>query len=593
MVLLAVFAVGKVGFVLYNRGVEALSLWRLILVWANGLPLDVRTSAVLLVVPALCALQRKLSLRLLLIPYYIVVGIALSITIVADTVMYEFWQFKLSSVILSYAASPEGATNSVPASFIVWRIIVVVLFALLIAAALFLVTPKRTEGKRWRAAIVTIVIAVLPIGVGSCYQRGQTLFQDHAATNPTYAFFSSFLLPKSFHYMPDDECASIVSEAYPPTNDLTDTLLLTSTPDILIVQVESFSGKFVKELASDSLLQKAPEVLRRDSRGLQPTELGGLPDVAPNLSRLIPEGVFFDEYYSNSFRTDRGTVSLQSGTLSHPTLSLMRERQYHASLPSLARSLSRGGYETAYLYGGAYTNMGKRAYLEDMGFDELIDGSVFPDSCARCGWGVHDEVAAEWLTDWLTRQDLPHPLFITWQTISSHEPWEVPYSRLGDPVLNAFAYTDSCLGSLVDSLRGTPLWDNLLIIVIPDHGHLYRQTYEDPEFFHSPMLWLGGAIRQPRRIHTLMNQSDIAATLLAQLGLPHDDYPYSRNIFSKAYTSPSVYCCFPAGIMLKDTTGVSVFDITAREPITEMPSRSDERVRKAKAVLQQSYNVLK
>ncbi|MCD7721660.1 MAG: LTA synthase family protein [Prevotellaceae bacterium] len=566
MVLLAVFALGKVGFTLYNSNVEALSLWRLILVWANGLPLDVRTSALLLLIPALCSLQRRLSLRLLLIPYYIVVGIALSVTIVGDTVMYEFWQFKLSSVILSYAASPEGATNSVPASFIVWRILVVVLFALLIAAALYLVTPKRAEAKAWRGLIVTIVIAVLPIGVGSCYQRGQTLFQDHAATNPTFAFFSSFLLERSFHYMPDDECASLVGELYPPTDDLTDTLLLTSTPDILIVQVESFSGKFVREL-------------------------GGLEGVAPNLSRLIPEGVFFDEYYSNSFRTDRGTVSLQSGTLSHPTLSLMRERQYHASLPSLARSLKEGGYETAYLYGGAYTNMGKRAYLEDMGFDELIDGSAFPDTCLRCSWGVHDEVAGAWLRDWLTNKDAARPLFVTWQTISSHEPWEVPYSRLSDPVLNAFAYTDSCIGALVDSLRATPLWDNLLIIVIPDHGHLYQQTYEDPDFFHSPMLWLGGALRQPRRVSTLMNQSDIAATLLAQLGLPHDDYPYSRNIFSKRYTGPSVYCCFPAGIMLKDTSGVSVFDITAREPITEAPSHSDERILKAKAVLQQSYQL--
>ncbi|MCD8266002.1 MAG: LTA synthase family protein [Prevotellaceae bacterium] len=566
MVLLAVFALGKAGFTLYNSDIEAIGLWRLILVWANGLPLDVRTSALLLLVPALCSLQRRLSLRLLLIPYYIVVGVALGVTIVADTVMYEFWRFKLSAVILSYAASPEGATNSVPVSFIVWRLLAVALLALLIAAALFLVTPKRTEGKAWRGLVVTIVIAVLPIGVGSCYQRGQTLFQDHAATNPTYAFFSSFLLERSFHYMPDTECASIVDELYPPTDDLADTLLLTAAPDILLVQVESFSGKFVKEL-------------------------GGLPDVAPNLSRLIPEGIFFDEYYSNSFRTDRGTVSLQSGTLSHPTLSLMRERQYHASLPSLARSFSQGGYETVYLYGGPMTNMGKRAYLEDMGFDELIDDSAFPDSCLRCSWGVHDEVAAKWLTDWLARQDTPHPLFLTWQTISSHEPWQVPYSRLGDPVLNAFAYTDQCIGSLVDSLRATPLWDNLLIVIIPDHGYLYQQTYEDPDFFHSPMLWLGGAVRQPRRVHTLMNQSDIAATLLAQLRLPHDDYPYSRNVFSKRYTNPAVYCCFPAGIMLKDTTGTSVFDITALKPITEAPSHCDERVRKAKAVLQQSYNL--
>ena len=35
------------------------------------------------------------------------------------------------------------------------------------------------------------------------------------------------------------------------------------------------------------------------------------------------------------------------------------------------------------------------------------------------------------------------------QTSSSHEPFEVPFHRLDDKVLNSFAYADSCVGDFV------------------------------------------------------------------------------------------------------------------------------------------------
>ncbi len=565
LALLAVFAVGRLGFIFYNGGVETLTPWQVIRTLMRALPLDLRTSALLLLLPALCTLQQRVSLRLLLVPYFVAVSLAVASVVTADTVMYEFWKFKLSEVVLSYAASPEGMTSSVSTSFIVSRISVGVVYALLVAFALVWITPARAE-RQWAEVGATLVLALLPVGVGTCYGRGQSLFRNHASTNPLYAFAASFRQDRHYDYFPDEECGKMLASLYPPdTEDIADTLLRTDRPNVLLLQMESFGGRFVEEL-------------------------GGVPGVAPNLSRLIPEGVFFDGYYSNSFRTDRGTVSLQSGMVSLPTVSLMRESHYHHLLPSLPRRLGESGYDTHYFYAGEMTNMGKGVYLADMGFGTLHDIGAFAPEDRDCAWGAHDGTAAARLLQLLATQDTVRPWYFTFQMLSSHEPWEVPYHRLGDRRLNAFAYTDHCVGRLVDSLRATPLWDNLLIMVVPDHGYLYEQTYEDPSFFHSPMLWLGGAIRRPRRIHTLMNQSDVAATLLAQLGIRHTDFPWSRNVLSKRYTYPFAYCNYPAGIMLRDSTGVSVYDISASRPITSQPKEGDgERIRRAKAILQASH----
>ena len=106
------------------------------------------------------------------------------------------------------------------------------------------------------------------------------------------------------------------------------------------------------------------------------------------------------------------------------------------------------------------------------------------------------------------------------------------------------------------------------------------------------MLWLGGAVRQPKRIHTLMNQSDMAATLLAQMELPHDDFPWSRNVMSPHYSYPFAYSSFPGGILFADSTGMSVYDITGEKSILERPAPALQRINRAKAILQSSYDRL-
>ena len=369
-----------------------------------------------------------------------------------------------------------------------------------------------------------------------------------------------------YDYLSDEDCSGIFAGLYPETaDDIQDTLLTSTRPDILVVFIEGFGSRFVKEL-------------------------GGLPDVAPGWSRLIPEGVFWQNYYSNSFRTDRGTVSAFSGWLSYPDVGLMKQVEFHPSLPSLPRSLEQQGYETGYIYGGAMTNMGKRQYLEDMGFMNLYDDTAF-DGKETTSWGIPDSTACQKACELVGQWHDGHH-FLVVQTLSSHEPWDVPYHRLEDKKLNAFAYTDYSVACMVDSLRKLPQWDNLLIIMIPDHGFLYQQSYNDPGFFHAPMLWLGGAVREARRMDVLMNQSDIAATLLSQMGISHRDYPWSRNVLSETYTYPFVYCNYPAGVLFKDNTGTSIYDLDGDIAMVEQPTDGGQRILRAKAILQTSYDRL-
>ena len=585
--LLIIFLIGRVGFVLNNRPIEQLSFADAAGVcWRGFVEHDLMVAAMLLAVPwlvGLLALRHSgLRLRAWLTPYYILMGLAVAAIIVADAVMYEYWQFKLGMVVLSYAASPEGATNSVSLSYIIIRVSAFLMLALWTIIPCILMTPKTlltgNSERLWMRNISIIWLFLIVSGVlwmrqGDVYttKPHPTQLADHAAVNPVYAFASSVRLTDNYagryDFLSEEDRADLFKGLYPePADDIQDTLLNMQRPDVLVVFLEGFGSRCVEEL-------------------------GGIPDIAPGMSRLIPEGIFWENYYSNSFRTDRGTVSAFCGWLSYTDLGLMKQTEFHSSLPSLARSLGREGYETSYIYGGAMTNMGKRQFLEDVAFQNLYDDTAFNDDEKSGCWGVNDSVALQKACQLISRWEDGHH-FLVAQTLSSHEPWDVPYHRLEDEKLNAFAYTDYSVACMMDSLRQLPQWDNLLVIIIPDHGFLYKQSYKDPGFFRAPMLWTGGAIREPRKMSVLMNQSDIAATLLSQIGIRHDEYPWSRNVLSQTYTYPFVYCNYPAGILFADSTGTSIYDINGDAVMMEQPADDGLRIMRAKAILQTSYDGL-
>ncbi|MBO4550883.1 MAG: hypothetical protein J5733_09145, partial [Bacteroidaceae bacterium] len=383
--LLIVFLIGRVVFILNNRCVEQLSFADAASsCWRGFVEHDLMVAAFLLAIPWLVGLfalrHSGFKLRAWLTPYFIVMGILVAAIIVADAVMYEYWQFKLGMVVLSYAASPEGATNSVSLSYILIRIAAFLLLALWTIVPCILLTPKtlptgKTE-RLWMRNISIIWTFLLVSGVlwmrqGDVYtsKPHPTKLANHASVNPVYAFVKSIRLTKNYdkryNLLSEEDRSDLFKGLYPESSDdVQDSLLNTLRPDILVVFIEGFGSRFVKEL-------------------------GGLPDVSPGLSNLIPQSIFWENYYSNSFRTDRGTVSAFSGWLSYADVGLMRQAELHSSLPSLAQSLAKEGYETGYLYGGAMTNMGKRKYLEDMKFANLYDDTTFSNEEKSGCWGVN------------------------------------------------------------------------------------------------------------------------------------------------------------------------------------------------------------
>ena len=319
-----------------------------------------------------------------------------------------------------------------------------------------------------------------------------------------------------------------------------------------------------------------------------------LADVMPRLQQLKKEGINFSNCYGNTWRTDRGTVCTYSGYPSFPTSSVMKMPSKTQHLPSIARTLQKAGYQTSYFYGGDinFTNM--RSYLVGTGFEQLTWMKDFSKAEQETSeWGVRDDIMFKAVYQKLTSHH-EKPQLIGFSTLSSHEPWDVPLQKIDEPIKNAFYYLDDCIGHFIDQLRQTPQWDSTLIVLLPDHSIDYGELNESKEARNRiPMVWTGGVVKAPRDVRQICNQTDLAATLLAQLGLPHDDFRWSRDVLSKTYQYPLAVHNFNNGFTMIDSTGFMVYDLNSKQIMVNRSSDAQRLEQLGKAVLQATTKDLK
>ena len=563
--------------------------WWLVL-W-HGLKLDMTVAGYITALPILfllinlwVSIPDKVG-RWVLNGYFTVVSIASAALVAVDLGLYEYWGFRLDSTILIYLADPKEAMASVDAWMAIRQSIIFVLYA-----ALLIVCYRRVvrlyEGRalRWYRALPWSVVMLLVAGLDFLAIRGgvgtsvanvskvcfsPTLFLNHAATNPIFSFLSTLGKQADFAAEYPFYDAETLAEQFDalrgnqPSEGPSEQVLKSTRPNVLLVVLESFGST----------------VFEADEEGAP---------IMPELRKLRDEAIFFENFYASSFRTDRGQMAILSGFPGQTRASLMKLTPKCLALPSIARSLEREGYRTTYYYGGDLNFTNQASYMYATGWQQLVWQKDMSFDAPTSKWGYDDAGVGDFVTDEVLRLSAEgEPFLAGWLTLSSHEPFEVPYEQFSDPRTNAFAFTDHCIGRMIERLKASPAWENLLVVLIPDHGcRPFRQgQYTDTETFQIPMWWLGGAIKEPRTVAQFGAQIDLAATLLAQLGIAHDDFDYSKDLFDPAIPKFAYYT-YNEGFGILEESGMSLWDGGSNRT----NEGADERqLQMGRTLLQQTY----
>ena len=577
-----VFVMAKVAFMLFCREGHEYTFGDMIQVLWHGCSLDLSTALYFLIVPFLLSIVSiwywAQWLTRLLQGYFQLISLAFALAFVADTSMYPFWGIKLNASWLQYLNTPNEMAASVSTIYIIIRFLALAVTTIVIFGGYKNITttflPLKTKTLSFVAHLVAIPFIVIGIrggldesttNIGQVY-FSQNQYMNHSAVNPVFNFLYSLshqvdnVSQYQFFNHPD-EYKKLTQDIYTTESIGTDTLLTQTDPNIVVILLESCGEQFSKAM--------------------------------PELQRLKKEGIYFSNCYGNSWRTDRGTVCALSGYPSFPTLSVMKMPEKSAQLSGIADVLKDNGYETSFIYGGDinFTNM--RSYLISTGWEHITWKEDYTAKEQRTAeWGVRDDITFQTLFNQLTSSDRQDgkskPQLIGYLTLSSHEPWDVPIHKYDDEVENSFYYLDTCISSFINNLKKTPQWDNTLIIMLADHGINHADIDEQKPLLRNriPMLWLGGVIKSPQTIETLCNQSDLCATLLGQLRLPHQAFRFSRDVLSKSYIHPTAVHNYSNAQLLIDSTGYILYDFDAKHFITSQSADKEKMLNINKAILQ-------
>lgn len=585
-------------------------------IW-HGLPLDLSMAGYLSVIPGLLSIAVVWLKRDLVKPimniYFIIASLFITCSFVLNASLYPYWKYPLDSTPLFYFfTSPADAIASVS----IWQVILSIVILIVLTIGVWFTLRMRGEkrqqysrysygyggfgsGKRnrfddfdrhrGRTSIILLLLTgllFLPIRGGitvSTMNTGQAYYSqnaylNHSAVNPLFSLFESITHQEDFasqyRFMKDKEADKIFAtmtstsdeNTYPLLNEAT---FKKGTPDILIVIMESFANDIIPSM-------------------------GSYKDVAVCLDSIAQQSILFTRFYANSFRTDRGMVSILSGYPAQPTTSIMRYPRKTSQLPSIARNLAKyKNYKTTYYYGGDADFCNMRSYLVSQGYQHIISDANFPIEDKLSKWGVPDHIlAARMMEDIKAQQNEKRPMLRILQTSSSHEPFEVPYHRLKDKRLNAFAYTDSVMGAIVREYRKLPRWKNTLIVFVPDHVGGYKENLNDHDRsrYQIPLILAGGAISRPMKVGIIGSQHDIAATLLGQLGVEHREFTFSKNMMSDATPKFAFFAVNDAfGIVSEENS--LIYDNRAKRIVYDKGEKGFN-LKRGQAYLQKLYDDL-
>ena len=564
---------------------DFLSINSLLVLW-HGLRLDFAIAGYLSIIPGLILIILEAKAynwyRWLWKVYFSITSLLYSLAIIANLGLYSYWKFPLDNTPLLYLkTSPKDAFASVS----IWQIIFLLVSILLVSAIIYKVfirVVKKSESSHTPTQrlyyavglLILITAMIIPIRGGfstGTNHTGSVYFSpniklNHAAVNPAFCFFESVSHQKQdlstmYRFMEDKDAEKIFQGMIKNTSIKGEK----NSKNVLLIILESFS---------DSIMR--------------------VPSATPQINKLAKEGLYFPNFYASSTRTDRALASILSGVPAQPTMTILDVPRISNSLPSIASSLKQHGYTTHFYYGGDtnYSNM--QSYLVATGFQQVTSETDFSAKELICKWGAPDEYVYNKLLHDLKEEESTsnnQKWFKAILTGSSHEPFDVPYKSANkniasSEVLNAFAYSDKCLGDFINKMKALPCWSNTMVVIVADHLGAYPEDIDNYKQwrYHIPFIILNADTDID--VNVTAGQIDISATILSILGYDHHEFLFSKDM-RDADAPHFAFISFPDAMGMVRDGGFVVYDNNSNQlqgtPELEEP---------AKAYLQKLYDYL-
>ena len=596
------FFLERAVFLIYNAGKiaddQATEIFK---VFGYGLWMDASMAGYFCAIPLIVALilwflPKAKRGRSYLLAYTWTLVVCCSLITVINFNIYREWGTKVNFRAFEFAfGSPKEAMASTGSSPLFLSFLILLG---LIVLGIFL-SGKLVQGPVYKggSVVIKIIVAILLLGFNFLAIRGgwqlapmnesMAYFStkpilNYAAVNTEWGLATDIKSSKyntnnPYKYFKNTEAKTIVAQYYKQPSDTTLQILTEKKPNVVFIIMESFTGNVV-------------------------SRLGGEPGISNRMDKLIEEGIFFDNIYASGGRTDKGVVSVLSGFPAQGSRSIMKENSKQVKIPSIPQSLNTAGYQSSFFYGGESRFFNMKSYLLSHGFGKIIEKDDFKQQDMNSKWGAYDGAVYMRMQAELASEK--QPFFATMLTLTNHEPFELPGKARfpGDQIENKFRstayYADSCFGAFIDQAKKTEWYKHTLFVVVADHGHYLPRTdleVFDPQRYRIPLLMFGEVVRPAFRglkVKKIGDQTDIATTVLRQLGQNTKAFTWGKDLFSPA-SKDFAFFNWDQGFGFVQPGQVITYDAIGNNMLyhgqASSPALEQQAIRAGKAFMQTVY----
>ncbi len=553
------FALCRAIFLLYFfREVTSDGIQYFFLPFWEALPLDISAACYLLFFPVILLLAQTFSqgtiLRKVMLLYLMTTSFFIVLLSIAEIGVYREVHVKVYFNLLTHLQHVDELFHSVSVSLLV----IILLLVASLSYGCFKILQKLFaeatavqhkinfgEGIKIFFAFVAAVIIMaigcrgglqpIPINEGEVYFSRNQCVND-ATVNPLWNIVHSYIETRkvlngnAYKVMSDEDADSIVQALYSVEKDTTISLFKTQKPNVCFLILESWSADLIESL-------------------------GGYKGITPNFEKLIKEGYLFSNIKPTGHVSDQGIPGILSGYPALPIGSAINQPEKQPLLPCINNELRNAGYYSSFFFGGQLIYGNIKSYIYYNQFNQVIEQANLPSSISAGRLGIHDSaMLAIWMD---SLNQMQQPFFSCLFTLSSHSPFDVVkhktinWGTMDDLYLNSVVYTDIQLDIFFEEAKKQPWYSNTIFVLVADHSHGTPKNYEycSSEFYHIPLLIVGGALKDEFRgknNERIGSQLDISSTLLHQLNLNSKDYRWSKNLMNP-YSNNFAFYTFNEG----------------------------------------------
>ncbi len=352
-------------------------------------------------------------------------------------------------------------------------------------------------------------------------------------------------------------------------------------PNIFIIILESFSKEYIGSLS-------------------------GKKSHTPFLDSLIKQSLVFDNAFANGKRSIDGIPAILAGMPALMSESYITSNYGSNQFTSIANTLKRNNYTSAFFHGGTNGTMGFDAFTSAAGFVKYFGRSEYNNERDYDGdWGIWDEDFFKYTEK--NVNEMKEPFLAALFSLSSHHPYPIPdkyknkFSGGELPILKSIEYADFSLRKFFESASKEKWFDNTLFVITADHtGSSDDRAYmSDAGLFKIPLLFYKHNSTFRGTDHRVAQQIDILPTVLNYLNYDKNFYAFGSNLLDSANTGYAVnylnevYQLFEGDHLLQfdgnDPIGLYNFQadsLLQTDLLAKEPERSKQMETKLKAIIQ-------